>query len=62
MVSITTITCERCGTIVAGNVLERHRHMKCPRLGCEHVLRFSDLAEEGRVQLVERADQYAIEG
>lgn len=61
MVSITTITCEACGTIVAGNVLERHRHMKCPRLGCEHILRFSDLPEEGQGMLVEQAERYVIE-
>jgi hypothetical protein len=42
---IITLTCPDCGTIVADNVLERHRVMKCPGLDCEQVLRFDDLPE-----------------
>lgn len=40
---IITLTCSNCGTIVADNVLERHRVVKCPGLDCERVLRFTDL-------------------
>ena len=61
MVTINTVTCSRCGTIVAGNVLEDRREMKCPRLTCEEILRFSDLSGEEREQLLEHAALYEIE-
>ena len=42
---ITTLTCANCGTIVAENVLEKERIMKCPNYGCEEILSFSELLE-----------------
>jgi hypothetical protein len=58
---IITITCSRCGTIVAGNVLEDRRVMKCPGLECEHVLRYDKLPEADREHLVENREAYRIE-
>lgn len=58
---IITTTCQTCGTVVAGNVLESHREMKCPRSGCETVLRFSDLAEDEQSHLVENRETYTID-
>ena len=42
---IITLRCPSCGTVVAGNVLEDRREVKCPGLDCKEVLRFSDLEE-----------------
>lgn len=50
---IVTVTCPECGTVVAGNVLEDRRVMKCPGLDCEHVLRFEDLPAADREHLAE---------
>lgn len=50
---IITYECPACGTIVAGNVLERHRAMKCPGLACEAVLRFDDLEEDDQSYLID---------
>jgi len=43
---ITTLTCSECGTIVAKNVLERERVMKCPYYECEEILSFEDLEQK----------------
>lgn len=45
---IETLTCPDCGTIVAGNVLESDRVLKCPGMDCERVLRFADLSEDAQ--------------
>lgn len=58
---IITHTCPNCGTVVAGNVLEDNREMKCPGLDCEHVLRFSDLPEGERKHMLEHRDRYRLE-
>lgn len=58
---IITLTCSDCGTIVADNVLESHREMKCPGLDCEQVLRFSDLSEEEQQYILENLEKYEIE-
>ena len=58
---IITLTCPNCGTVVAGNVLERHREMKCPGLNCEEVLRFGDLAEDDREHIVSNRERYMME-
>jgi SUMO ligase MMS21 Smc5/6 complex component len=58
---IITYTCPQCGTIVAGNVLESNRVMKCEGLGCEHVIRFDDLSEEDREHILENREQYRME-
>ncbi|WP_181686646.1 hypothetical protein [Halorhabdus salina] len=57
---IITHTCPDCGTILAGNVLEDRRRMKCPREGCETVLRFGDLDSEKQEHLVENREKYRI--
>lgn len=58
---IITHTCPNCGTIVAGNVLEAQRVMKCPGLHCEEVLRFEDLDEADQEHLVEHREKYRID-
>ena len=58
---IITDTCPNCGTIVAGNVLEGHRVMKCPGQGCETVRRFEDLPENDREHIVSNIETYRME-
>ncbi len=60
MVHITTLTCEKCQTIVAGNVLEERREMKCPRTGCDAILRFDDLPVSAREIMLEDHEEYSI--
>ena len=57
---IVTITCPDCGTIVAGNVLEEHRVVKCQRATCENVLRFDDLPETDRGHILENKERYRL--
>lgn len=57
---IITQRCEECGTVIAANELERRRVMKCPRMGCEEVLRFADLPTEERNHFLENRDEYQI--
>ena len=57
---IITLTCPNCGTIVAGNVLETRREMKCEGLGCEEVLRFSDLEETDREFMLTNRELYTM--
>lgn len=58
---IVTHTCPSCGTVVAGNVLETHRELKCPGLDCETVLRFSDLPEADREHILANREKYTLE-
>jgi len=58
---IITLSCPTCGTVVAGNVLEDRREMKCPGLDCEEILRFSDLAEENREHILSNREKYTME-
>jgi len=58
---IVTYTCPDCGTVVAGNVLERNRTLKCPGLSCETVLRFSDLPAEDREHVLSNLERYRME-
>jgi SUMO ligase MMS21 Smc5/6 complex component len=58
---IITHTCPNCGTVVAGNVLESRREMKCPRQGCDDVLQFSDLDYADREHILEHRDRYRLE-
>lgn len=58
---IITTSCSDCGTVVAGNVLEDHREMKCPGLGCEEVMRFTDLDDEDREHILENREKYRID-
>lgn len=57
---IITHTCSECGTVVAANELEDKRVMKCPRMGCQKVLRFDDLTDEEREFFLENREQYQI--
>lgn len=57
---IITLTCPQCGTVVAGNVLENHRVMKCPGLYCHEELRFEDLSESDQTHLLENREQYSL--
>lgn len=58
---IITLSCPDCGTVVAANELETHRVMKCPGLGCEHVLRLDDLPAGQREYVLENRDQYRLQ-
>lgn len=58
---IETLTCPECGTVVAGNVLEANRVMKCPGLDCENVLRFEDLRADVREHYERDREQYRID-
>jgi hypothetical protein len=58
---IITLTCPKCGTVVADNVLEDRRVMKCPGLNCEEVLRFEELSENDQAHLVENRQKYIID-
>ena len=57
---IITHSCPNCGTIVAANVLETNREMKCPRVECQELLRFSDLSEADREHILEDIEKYQI--
>ncbi|MCU4800373.1 hypothetical protein OB920_08335 [Halobacteria archaeon HArc-gm2] len=57
---IFTLTCDRCGTIVAANELEQRRVMKCPGLNCQSVLQFEDLAADEREHFFENRNEYSI--
>jgi hypothetical protein len=57
---IETLSCENCGTVVAANVLEGERVMKCPGLDCESVLAFEDLPRETQRWLLDKRDRYRM--
>lgn len=58
---VETYTCSKCGTVVAANVLERDRRLKCPGLGCENVLSFEDLATDVQEHYETHRDRYRME-
>jgi DNA-directed RNA polymerase subunit RPC12/RpoP len=58
---VETYTCPDCGTVVAANVLERDRRVKCPGLDCDRVLAFEDLPPEVREHYEANAEQYRME-
>ena len=58
---IITLTCPDCGTIVAGNVIEEQRVMKCPNRTCQETLRFSDLDDEDREHILSHREKYRID-
>ncbi|WP_435066119.1 hypothetical protein [Halobaculum sp. EA56] len=58
---IETITCPDCGTVLAANVLESERVLKCPGLECEAVHRFADLPEEVQRHYETNADSYRMD-
>jgi phage FluMu protein Com len=57
MVRIITMTCANCGTVLAGNVLEARREMKCPGLGCQKLLKFEDLAEDDKRYMLNNSEK-----
>lgn len=57
---VETLSCPTCGTVVAANVLESYRVLKCPRVKCETVLRFDDLSEDVREHYTDNAERYRI--
>lgn len=61
MVKIITTTCPDCGTLVAGNVLETRRELRCPGLQCDQILRFEDLSPEDQQHLIEHSERYRME-
>jgi hypothetical protein len=58
---IITHRCENCGTIVAGNVLEANRTLKCPGLDCPRVHEFEELPEQDREYLLNQTETYSVE-
>jgi hypothetical protein len=60
-VRVITHTCSDCGTIVAANVLEEERVLKCPGLECDAILRFTDLSKEERKFFLENRERYRMD-
>lgn len=58
---VETYACLECGTIVAGNVLERERRLRCPGRDCENVLSFEDLPADARDHYRTHRDRYRTE-
>jgi len=58
---IITTRCEDCETIVAGNILERKRRLKCPRIVCENELSFYDLPPNEQSYLEENNQNYRLD-
>lgn len=58
---VETHTCPNCGTVVAANVLERDRRLRCPGLDCGEILDFTDLPEEVREHYETNRDRYRID-
>lgn len=58
---VITLSCENCGSIVAGNVLERYHRVSCPGVECDNTLRFTKLDESDREYLVAHAKEYRME-
>lgn len=58
---IITHTCETCGSIVAGNVLEKYGHVTCPGVDCEEIIRFDDLSEDDQKYLIENSEKYSMD-
>ena len=58
---IITLTCPDCGTIVAGNVIEKQRVMRCPSRTCQETLRFEDLDDGDREHILSNGEKYRID-
>lgn len=58
---IVTSQCDRCGSIVAGNVLERYHRVDCPGADCDCVHEFENLPEADRSFLRENSEQYRMD-
>lgn len=57
---IITHSCSSCDTVVAANVLEDNRVMKCPGVDCEELLRFDELPEEEQTYYLENKNDYEM--
>lgn len=57
---IITHSCSLCGTIVAANVLEENRVMKCPGIQCNEILRFNDLPDEEQTYYLNNKSDYEM--
>lgn len=58
---IITYSCPQCGTVIAGNVLERRRLLKCPGINCEREIRFTDLSEDEQAYLENHRKRFRME-
>jgi hypothetical protein len=58
---IITHTCPECGTVVAGNVLERSRSLVCPGLDCNREIRFADLSSDDQEYLKNNRNKLQID-
>jgi phage FluMu protein Com len=58
---IITLECDDCGSIVAGNVLERYYRVDCPGVNCDCIYVFDDLSEEERTYLREHSEEYRMD-
>lgn len=58
---IITLTCPDCGTVVADNVLERERVLKCPGIDCERELRYQDLPTSDRQYIEDNLHKFRME-
>ncbi len=57
---IITYTCPNCGTIIAANVLESERIMKCPKSGCSNIVKFTDITGEEQEYVVENKEEFKL--
>ena len=58
---LITLACEECGSIVAGNVLERYGHVDCPGPNCDRTLQLDSLTDDEQRHLVDNSEKYSIE-
>ena len=58
---VETYTCPDCGTVVAANVLERERRLRCPGRSCTNVLSFGELPADVREHYEANRDRYRME-
>lgn len=58
---IETTTCPECRTVIAANMLEAERVLKCPGLDCNYVHRFTDFPAEVQEQYTANRDRYRMD-
>jgi hypothetical protein len=58
---VFTLECERCGGIIAANVLARKRTTSCPTLGCPETYAFDDLPEPHQGHVLQNLERYGCE-
>jgi uncharacterized paraquat-inducible protein A len=57
---IITLTCPECGTIIAANVLEKNREMKCPTTDCDMIHKFADLPDTEIEYFLDNIQDYRL--